>query len=67
MKQEQIALIKQSLIFGVIFFIVFSLMSNFTSFKAAWFEIIVISVVAACFLYVMNYLTLKRTKAKNTK
>ncbi len=65
MKKEQIALLKQSLIFGVVFFIVFSLMSAFTSFKAAWFEIIVISVVAAIFLYVMNYLALQRTKNKD--
>lgn len=65
MKIEQIALLKRSFVFGVVFFIVFSLMSAFTSFKAAWFEIIVISVVAAIFLYVMNYLALQRTKNKD--
>lgn len=64
-KQKRKEKMSQSIVSGMIFFIIFNIIRGFPVNANEWYEIISISILYAISLFVINYISLKNSYKKN--
>lgn len=64
-KKEISTFIKESITFFIIFFTLSSMFIGTPGIKHNWFETLAVSIIAAILLFLINYISLKRSYKKN--
>lgn len=64
-KQKRKEKISQSLMSGILYFIVFNIFNGFPTTANGWYEVISISILFSIFLFIINYISLKSSYKKN--